>query len=413
MLAVFRRRDFSLLWLAGLVSVAGDWVLLTALPYFVYVQTGSTLATAGMTVAELAPATVLSSVAGVFVDRWDRRRVLVLCNLVQAAVVSALLLATQGQLWVVYVVAATQSVAASFAGPAESALLPTLVPRDLLVEANAMNVLNNRLGRLAGVPLGAALLSWRGLDVVVVVDVVTFVAAATLVAPIAVPGSSGTAAEAVTTAESAFARFWQDWVAGLRVVRDDRTIAALFAVFGLMTFGGTMLDPLYVPWVRDLLDEGVDVVALLTMASSLSGIAGSLVVGALGSRVSARSLIGWGSLLAGAMLLMKFQTPVLWVALVLSVLGGITAVASSVGVETLAQERTKEAMRGRVFGSLQASIWLCSLLGAGLGGLLGELAGLLPTLDLAAVLVGVSGAVALLLVGPDRASSPSPRRAGR
>ena len=52
MLAAFGRRDFTLLWLAGLVSVAGDWVLMTALPFYVYVHTGSTLATAGMTVAE-------------------------------------------------------------------------------------------------------------------------------------------------------------------------------------------------------------------------------------------------------------------------------------------------------------------------------------------------------------------------
>ena len=174
MLAVLRRRDFFLLWLAGLVSVAGDWVLMTALPFYVYVETGSTLATAGMTAAELAPAILLTSPAGVFVDRWDRKRVLVVTNLLQAATVAALLLVGDGQLWVVYVVAAAQSSVAAFAGPAEAALLPTLVPRDQLVQANALNVLNNRLGRLAGVPLGAALLSWWGLEVVVVVDVVTF-----------------------------------------------------------------------------------------------------------------------------------------------------------------------------------------------------------------------------------------------
>jgi MFS family permease len=412
-LAVFRRRDFSLLWVAGLVSVAGDWVLMTALPYFVYVETGSTLATAGMTVAELAPAIVLTSPAGVLADRWDRGRVLVSTNLVQAAVVSALLLVGSGQLWVVYGAAALQSAAGSLAGPAESALLPVLVPPSMLVEANAMNALNNRLGRLAGVPLGAALLSWWGLNVVVVVDTLTFVAAAALVASIAAPPPSEPAEEAVAAAESALVRFWQEWVAGLRVVREDRTISPLFVVFGLMTFGGTMLDPLFVPWVRDHLDEGVDVVALLIMASSVSGIVGSLAVGVLGSRLPARSLIGWGSLLAGAMLLVKFQVPVLGVAVALSVLGGITAVASSVGVDTLAQERTPEAVRGRVFGSLQASSWLMSLLGAALGGILGEVAGLLPALDLAAILVGLSGAVALLLVPPDRADSRSRRSPGR
>ena len=82
-----RHRDFSLLWWAGLVSVAGDWMLMAVLPYVVYLVTGSTVATAGMTVAELAPGIVLGSWAGVLVDRWDRRQVLLLANLFQAATV--------------------------------------------------------------------------------------------------------------------------------------------------------------------------------------------------------------------------------------------------------------------------------------------------------------------------------------
>jgi MFS family permease len=406
-LAVLRRRDFSLLWLAGLVSVAGDWVLMTALPFYVYVETGSTLATAGMTAAELAPAIMLTSPAGVFVDRWDRKRVLVVTNLLQAATVAPLLLLGDGQLWVVYVAAAAQSSVSAFAGPAEAALLPTLVPRDLLVQANAMNVLNNRFGRLAGVPLGAALFSWWGLDVVVLVDVATFVGAALLVAPILAP-------RAPAPEDQEVVGFWKEWLAGVGVVRSDRTIAALFVVFGLMTFGGTMLDPLHVPWVRDVLHEDVRVVAALSMTSSLSGIAGSFVVGAMGARVRARNLIGWGSTLAGLLLLVKFNVPVLWLAVALSAVSGVTAVASSVGVETLAQERTPEHVRGRVFGSLQASIWLASLLGAVVGGVVGEFVGLVPALDLASVLVSLSGVVVLLAVparSPGTASTST--RSGR
>ena len=181
-------------------------------------------------------------------------------------------------------------------------------------------------------------------------------------------------------------------------MREDRTIAVLFVVFGLMTFGGTMLDPLFVPWVRDVLGQGVGAVALLMTTSSLAGIAGALVVGSVGSRLSARTLIGWSSVVAGALLLLRFHIPSLWVAVALSALAGIPAVASSVGVETLAQERTPEHLRGRVFGSLQATVWLMSLLGAVVGGVVGELVGLLPALDLASALVALSGVVVLVLV---------------
>ena len=125
MLSVLRRRDFGLLWFAGLISISGDRVLHAALPYFVYERTGSTVATAGMIVASLAPGALLSSVAGVFVDRWDRKRVLVVSNLLQAAVVALLLAVPHGGwLWVVYAVAVAQSVVSSFSHPAEAALLP-------------------------------------------------------------------------------------------------------------------------------------------------------------------------------------------------------------------------------------------------------------------------------------------------
>jgi MFS family permease len=231
-LAVLRRRDFGLLWLGGLVSVAGDWVLYAALPYFVYQRTGSTIATAGMIAAELTPGVLLGSIAGVFVDRWDRKRLLVMANLLQAGVVATLLLAPHGWLWVVYAVPAVQSAIAAFSVPAESALLPSLVGDADLVAANALNALNNRLARLVGLPVGGTLLGLLGLESVVLVDSATFVLAALIIAPIATPRRVAQAGE---SAHSAWTKFWHEWRDGLALVRRDRMIAVIFGVLGLMT----------------------------------------------------------------------------------------------------------------------------------------------------------------------------------
>ena len=393
MIGVLRRHDFALLWWGGLVSVAGDWMLMAVLPYVVYVRTGSTIATAGMTVAELAPGILLGSAAGVLVDRWDRRRVLVVVNLLQAVTVLALLLlvADADLLAVVYVVAAGQSALSSFSLPAENSLLPTLVPADELVAANALNGLNNRLGRLSGLPLGPVAYAAGGLGAVAAADAVSFLVAATLVG--LVRARPGPAEAGEPTAAGGFVAEWWD---GVRLVRRDRSIGVLFVVFGLMTFGGTMLDPLAAPWVRDVLHGGPDVFALLMTVHALTGIAGALVVGAVGGRVTARLLCGGGSLVAGCLLLVRFNVPVLTVAVVLSAVSGIVSVASNVGVETLAQQRVPEAYRGRVFGSLQATIWLLSLLGAVLAGLGAERLGVVGMLDVAAVLVGLAGVVVLV-----------------
>jgi len=410
MLALLRRRDFGLLWLGGFVSVAGDWVLNVALPFFVFERTGSTVATAGMIVAELVPGVVLGTVAGVFVDRWNRKRVLVLGNLLAAATVALLLLVPGGGwLGLVYVVAVAQASVAAFMIPAESALLPSLVDDRDLVAANALNALNNRLGRLIGVPLGGALLGFIGLSAVVVVDCASFVLAALLIVPIVAPARPAAQKDesAAEAARSALGLFVSDWVGGLRIIRRERTIAVIFVVFGLMTFGGTMLDPLYVAWVRETLDRGPEVYSWLLTTHALAGIAGTLIVGRFGARLTPRVLMGWTSLFAGVANAVKFNVPSLSVALAITVTVGITSVASAVGVETLAQRGVPDHYRGRVFGALGASGALLSLLGALVGGTLAAIVGIVPMLDVSCALIALSGIVVLrTLRGHEAADRP-------
>jgi DHA3 family macrolide efflux protein-like MFS transporter len=140
------------------------------------------------------------------------------------------------------------------------------------------------------------------------------------------------------------------------------------------------------------------VYAFLMVVHAVAGIAGSVLVGAVGTRLSPRLLCGVGSTVAGMLLLVRFNVPVLAVAAVLSLVTGVTSVASAVGADTLAQLRVPEAFRGRVFGSLQAAIWLCSLLGAAIGGVGAEWIGVLPMLDIASALVLLAGVVVLVAI---------------
>ena len=288
--------------------------------------------------------------------------------------VSLLLLAPDLEtLALVYVVAAAQSSLAAFSQPAESALLPALVAPDDLVAANALNAVNNRIGRLAGLPLGSALFAAVDLRAVVLVDAVTFVVAAALMGLVRTPTPPATRADRPGAAPGGPSL--PSGAAGLRVIRDDRTIAVLFVVFALMTFGGTMFDPLSAAWVHDVLGAGAGIYATLMTAHAVSGTVGALVVGAVADRVSPHLLTGWASVVAGVLLLVRFNVPIVTVAVALSLVQGLFAVASSVGVEALAQQRVPAAYRGRVFGTLQATVWLASLLGAVVGGVLAEVAG--------------------------------------
>jgi MFS family permease len=387
MLAVLRRRSFALLWFSGLLSMAGDWALYAALPYFVFQRTGSTLATAGMIVAELAPSALLSTFAGVLVDRWPRRRLLIADHLGQAVAVSSLILLPHNGLWLIYVVAASQSLLSSFAAPAKGALIPAVVPDGELVQANALSALANRLSRIAGAPIGGALLAASGLSAVVIADVATFVAAAALTALIRTP---------VTSAPIASPSMLHDLRDGLRLVARDRQIAVLFAVLGLMTFGGTMLDPLDVAWVRQILGAGPDVYALLLTTHAVVGVAGSLLVGNLGRRTDPRHLIGWTSLIAGLSCAVQYNLGLFGVSFAMTAVRGASSVISGVGVDTLVQRGVPDRFRGRVLGALGASSSLLSLLGASVGGVVAHIVGIVPALNISAALIIAAGVVVLL-----------------
>ena len=84
MFTMLRKRDFALLWFGCLISQIGDRLLSIGLPVYVYMRTGSTVQTSIMLITGFVPSLLLGSFAGVFVDCWDRRRIMLICNLLMA-----------------------------------------------------------------------------------------------------------------------------------------------------------------------------------------------------------------------------------------------------------------------------------------------------------------------------------------
>ncbi len=142
MFGLLRQRNFSLLWFGQLLSLVGDWVLLVALPFYVYDLTGSALLTGVMWMVESLPRLLLGSLAGVFVDRWDRRRTMIVADLTRALILLPLLLVHSHEwLWVIYVVAFLESVISQFFAPAKGAIIPRLVSEKDLMAANSLNAM--------------------------------------------------------------------------------------------------------------------------------------------------------------------------------------------------------------------------------------------------------------------------------
>src|SRR5690348_12853609 len=114
MLAVLRQRNFALLWAGGLISMLGDWLLFIALPFYIYNLTGSALATGAMFIAETLPIVVFGSIGGVFADRWDRKRTMIIADLLRAALLLLLAVQSPDWLWAIYLVVFVQSSVGQF-----------------------------------------------------------------------------------------------------------------------------------------------------------------------------------------------------------------------------------------------------------------------------------------------------------
>ncbi|HSG18318.1 MAG TPA: MFS transporter [Anaerolineae bacterium] len=409
MIATLRNRNFFLLWSGGLISMIGTWMLLAALPFYIYSVTGSALATSGLLMAYLAPGALFGSIAGVFVDRWDRKRVLVIGNLIQAAIIPVLLLVdANGWIWLVYVVAFLESTVNQFLGPAENALLPTLVDEEHLVSANSMNALNDNLARIIGAALGGILLGMVGFRNVVLFDALSFLAAAALIAFVVVkPVVQATAAEAAANV-SRWLQVWREWISGLRLVADDNILRNLFIVIGVALFGDAILSALLAVFAQDVAGFSATDFGWLLTARGIGGIAGGIVIAQFGSKFSNSLLITGGLILTGLGILVMVTFPTLMIVVGLMILAGPFLMAWIIGMQTVLQQATDDSFRGRVFGAYGTTSTILMFVGAGLAGMLADTLGASALMASAAVIYVVAGMLGWVLLSKPLSQAAAP-----
>jgi predicted MFS family arabinose efflux permease len=392
MFRVLRSRSFGLLWTAGLISMIGDWVLFVGLPVEIYRRTGSTLATAGMVLASLVPSIVLGSIAGVFVDRWDRRRLMVAINVLLAISLLPLVAIDMLGIWVAYAVLAAASSLAQLFEPAEVALLPNLLDAgeaDLVV-ANSLNGMNRQLARIVGPAIGGAAVAVGGLTAVTAIDAVSFLVAAALIALIR---SSRTRAERPAAAHegsveaealTAWARLRVEWRQGLDLVLGNQVLRALLVFFVITRVGEGLTATLFVPWATGALHADAAGYGWLLSTQAIGGLAGAFIVGRYGRNVRPLQLLIGASIVFGLIDLVLFTYPafypVLAPALVGMVIVGVPAAAMGAAQATLQQTEASDSHRGRVVGALMAVGAAGSLLGAIVAGFLGEIVPVIPLL---------------------------------
>lgn len=183
-------RDFARLWLAQVVSLLGDWFNTIVLSAKVAEFSEGALLEKGLAVslfllARFLPPLFVGPFAGVLVDRFDRKRLLILSDLLRAAVVLLVLFALQpDRLWLIYVLTVIQwSISAVFE-PGRGAIMPSLLPRDQLVVANTLSSVTWSVMLAVGAIVGGVVALALGTEAAIIIDALTFVVSAMLILPI-------------------------------------------------------------------------------------------------------------------------------------------------------------------------------------------------------------------------------------
>src|SRR3954447_26142659 len=402
-----RTPDLSLLLSAGLVSMTGDWILGTGLAYAVYALTGSTLASAAALLSAFVPQVVLGSVAGVFVDRWDRKRTMVATNVLLAlGLLPLLLVSGADQIWVVYAVLAVQSCIEVFFTPAEQAFLPRVVADEDLVVANGLNGQARNLARLVGSGLGGVLAAAGGVRAIAVADAITFALAALLVVRIATPGravTDGPEEGPEQLVRGRVATRVEEWRDGFRTTAANRVVRTLVIMLLITSTGEGIMGTLFAPYVRHVLHGSGEVYGVISGVQAIGGLVGGVMVATMADRWSPVTMVWLGSILFGLVDLAIFLYPLVWVnpwpAATGMVLVGLPGAVVVAGTMTLFQRNTTDDHRGRVFSLITLAEAVSVVVGSTLAGFLGGPSGIIPILALQGAGYVVAGLLALSLLG--------------
>ncbi len=334
---VFRR-----VYGAALVSNIGSWMQTVVLAAFVFNITGSSTDVGLMTLAQLGPLFVLSPVGGMAADRFDRRRVLVVVTVEQAAVavvIAVLCGSGHPRIGALFFAVLAGGIGQAFYAPTFSALIPTLVERKDLAGAVSLNSANMNLSRVIGPAIGGVLYAKVGASWAFVVNAASYLALIAVLVTVRLPKVAGGSQPG-----------WKRILDGFAIARRDRVVGRCLTTMMLFSFFCLPIAVLMPVLAHDDLGIGADTVAygLLYAAFGAGAVVGALAIGTFLKAQRLEGVVRLG--LAGYALtlavfgLLRVAGPAYPVAFLL----GLFYFATVTSLATVIQRRLDDAVRGRV-----------------------------------------------------------------
>jgi len=419
--ALLAKREFRLLWLGATVSALGDGMTFIALVWLLLEHGADPPLVGWLAAAYTAPVVVGGLAAGILLDRFDKRRVLVADNVVRGLAVASIPIASAlGVLSVgqIFVVAAIYGLLYMITVAGIPSLIPVLVDESELTTANAMETLTFAISGLAGPALAGVVIALVGATSVLAIDAATyatfvlcllamrpFPAAAVAAAPSG--AGSGVRSDGVPAA----ARAGRGIAPAVRFVLATPAILAITLIYMSTNVGEGMVTVLLPFDARMVSADGASAYGLLASAFSGGVVVGAVLVGAVGWRRTLGRSIASAVMATGLVVgLLLLHPPLVGAAAVLAA-AGVTGSCLTAWAQTIRMRLIPPELRGRVFALLRTAMQSTPPVGAVIGGLLLARAGMDAIVIGAVLVTAVPGFVGLFLpaLSPE-AVGDTPRR---
>jgi MFS transporter, DHA3 family, macrolide efflux protein len=395
---LFRNRNFMALWVGQTISFIGDYFNWLAIPIVVNRLTGSALMVGLSVMATALPALILGPLAGVFVDRWDRRKVMIIADVLRGLLVLCLLtVRSVEQIWVFYVIGLLVSCTSQFFFPARGAALPLVVTnKDDWLPANGMMQIIQTVGLLAGPALAGFAIGLWGERAAFIANSVGYFASAAAVmlmrVPRTTPGQAAGGVQAVLV----------DLREGLVYLFTHRSTIGVMICLTVAMLGVGAINVIWVPYLQATFGVGAEGLGIVDSAQGAGMLLGGLLLGFAAARVRKSILSSTGLLLIGVMFALMGYSPTFWLIILESFLVGLALVPVQSALATIMQLSVPDLKRGRVGSSMGAITTSGSLLSMAFAAFFGERIGLNNVYLVIGVFIFLSGILGFWLLQEPR-----------
>ncbi len=389
-------RNFLLIWLADFVSSLGDRVHQVAMAALVYTVTGSLTQTGIAFVATALPDLVLGPFAGVLVDRWDRRTILIACDVLRIPPVLLIPFIADQAIVIVYILLFTVNAVSVVFKPARRAIVPAIVPPRDYHTANSLGSVSENSSDIIGYPLGGGLLLLFGyllsqeaaVAIAFTFDALTYLVSAILIFSMRVDP----AGEIAKTGQTV----WKDVTEGITFVWNHRLVLAntLVTLLGPIALGAS--TPLLVGYAWDVLSGGEWEYSLIGAAISIGTVLGGLWLGRR-ERVNTGIVVLSGLALMGISVTATALVSSLIPALLFIAVSGFGSALVLIPGVTLVQDHTPDNLLGRVFSLRTTLFYSAIVFSTFIGGWAGDQFGTRPALFVCGIILTVSVVLAGLI----------------